>query len=133
MITQQRAISNKSGWQQRSRQRMQQPTINGSGKGWWRLATRARGQQLAIGDEREPLLSCDDAPYDGAPPAGKRGIQRQRLFCHCRQPVADVATRGGQEATAKREKEGQEDNNNAAIAANGGQAARREATTNQRR
>jgi hypothetical protein len=29
---------------------MQQPTIKGSGKGWWQLATRARGQRLAIGD-----------------------------------------------------------------------------------
>jgi hypothetical protein len=53
MIKQQRAMSNKSVWQRWSGQRTQQPTIDWSSKGWL---------QLANGDERAWLLSCDDAP-----------------------------------------------------------------------
>ncbi len=49
-ITQWRALRDESGWQPQSRQSAQQPITDGSSKGWWRLATRARRQRLAIGN-----------------------------------------------------------------------------------
>ncbi len=98
--------------------------------GGWQQEQEDNGWQLVTKEDGCcPVMKCRD---DGAPSAGRRGTQRQWLFCHCCHQGADIATRGRQEVSAKREQEGQEDNNDAALATNGGQGARQEATTKQR-
>ncbi len=75
-------------------------TINGSGKGWWRLATRARGRRLAIAamkeDGRHPVMTrCND----GAPPAEGEGVQLLSLGAapghHLQRPCLMLALDGG--------------------------------------
>jgi hypothetical protein len=87
----------------------------------WRLAMKKDGCH--------PVMTHHD---DVAPPAGRRGTQRQTLFCHCHQRGAGAAMRGGCKAIAKREHEGHKNNDDDAIAKDRGRAVQREATINQR-
>jgi hypothetical protein len=55
-------MSDESGWQPRSRPSTQQPTIDGSGKGWWQLATRAKDniRQLVMKEDGcRPVTMCN--------------------------------------------------------------------------
>ncbi len=97
-ITQWRTTSGKSGWQPRSGQSTQQPTIDGSGKGWWRLVTRARGQPGNWRWKRTVAILWQFAAMMAPLRRGGEGVQLLSLGaapgCHLRRPLLTAALGG---------------------------------------